>query len=130
MAYGAIDLHKKESQIRIVMDDGEVLDRRIATTRERFTPLFCGRPPMRIVGGSRDRERVGGAAPRGARTQSHRAGSEILRPCIDTGAAASRPIGEMRLPWRRPVSGRVIARRIGARRDSAPCRSRLNVRRE
>src|SRR5262245_25223411 len=49
MAYGAIDLHKKESQIRMVLDSGDVLDRRIATTRDRFTALFWGRPPMRIV---------------------------------------------------------------------------------
>ena len=49
MAYGAIDLHKKESQIRIVMDSGEVLDRRIATTRDRFTAMFWGRPPMRVL---------------------------------------------------------------------------------
>jgi hypothetical protein len=32
MDYGAIDLHKRESQIRIVTEGGEVLDRRIATT--------------------------------------------------------------------------------------------------
>ena len=37
MEYGAIDLHKKESQIRIVTESGETFDRRIATTRERFT---------------------------------------------------------------------------------------------
>ena len=49
MAYGAIDLHKKESQIRIVMDSGEVLDRRIATTRDRFTAVFWGQPPMRVL---------------------------------------------------------------------------------
>ena len=49
MAYGAIDLHKKESQVRIVMDHGEVVDRRIATTRDRFTALFWGRPRMRLV---------------------------------------------------------------------------------
>ena len=37
MEYGAIDLHKKESQIRIVTESGETLDRRIAaTTRDRF----------------------------------------------------------------------------------------------
>ena len=40
MEYGAIDLHKKESQIRIVTERGETFDRRIATTRERFTALF------------------------------------------------------------------------------------------
>jgi len=49
MAYGAIDLHKKESQVRIVLDNGEVVDRRITTTRDRFTALFGGRPVMRIV---------------------------------------------------------------------------------
>src|SRR5207245_9801244 len=49
MEYGAIDLHKKESQIRIVMESGEIVDRRIATTRERFTAVFWGRPRMRIL---------------------------------------------------------------------------------
>ena len=49
MEYGAIDLHKKESQVRIVTEDGEVLDRRIATTRDRFTAVFGARRPMRIL---------------------------------------------------------------------------------
>lgn len=49
MEYGAIDLHKKESQVRIVAEDGEVIDRRILSTRERFTSLFWGRAPMRIL---------------------------------------------------------------------------------
>jgi hypothetical protein len=44
MEYGAIDLHKKESQIRIVTETGEIIDRRIATTRDRFTATFWGRP--------------------------------------------------------------------------------------
>jgi transposase len=49
MEYGAIDLHKKESQIRIVLEDGAIVDRRIATTRERLTTVFWGRPRMRIL---------------------------------------------------------------------------------
>jgi len=49
MEYGAIDLHKKESQIRIVRESGEIVDRRIATTRDRLTTMFWGRPPMRIL---------------------------------------------------------------------------------
>lgn len=49
MEHGAIDLHKKESQIRIVTESGETVDRRIATTRERLTALFEGRRPMRIL---------------------------------------------------------------------------------
>jgi hypothetical protein len=40
MEYGAIDLHKKESQIRIVTESGQVIDQRIATTRERLTQVF------------------------------------------------------------------------------------------
>ena len=35
MEYGAIDLHKRESQIRILLQGGAIVDRRIATTRER-----------------------------------------------------------------------------------------------
>jgi transposase len=49
MEYRAIDLHKKESQIRIVTETGEVIDRRILTRRERFTEVFLGRPRMRVL---------------------------------------------------------------------------------
>jgi transposase len=49
MEYGAIDLHQKESQIRIVTEGGEIVDRRIATTRDRLTAMFWGRPRMRIL---------------------------------------------------------------------------------
>jgi transposase len=50
MEYGAIDLHTKESQIRIVTSDGRVvLDQRIATRRDRFTWLLGDRPAMRIL---------------------------------------------------------------------------------
>jgi transposase len=49
MEYGAIDLHKKESQIRIVTEGGEIVDRRIATTRDRLTAMFGSRPRMRIL---------------------------------------------------------------------------------
>ena len=49
MEYGAIDLHKNESQIRIVSEGGTVTDRRIATTRDRLTAMFWGRPRMRIL---------------------------------------------------------------------------------
>src|SRR6266542_2533307 len=50
MEYGAIDLHKKECQIRIVAEDGQVvLDRRVATARDRLTSVFGARPPLRIL---------------------------------------------------------------------------------
>ena len=50
MEYGAIDLHARRSQVRII-DDTErvVLDRRIDTTRADFVRVFGERPAMRIV---------------------------------------------------------------------------------
>src|SRR5256885_1684319 len=50
MEYGAIDLHLRHSQIRIVREDGSVVaDRRISTSREALTALFGDRAPMRVV---------------------------------------------------------------------------------
>jgi transposase len=50
MVYGAIDLHSRFSQIRIVDAEGHVLtDQRVLTTRERFGSVFSGRGPMRIL---------------------------------------------------------------------------------
>ena len=50
MDYGAIDLHTRRSQIRIMREDGSVgLERRIDTTRDDLDRVFAGRPPMRIL---------------------------------------------------------------------------------
>jgi transposase len=50
MEYGAIDLHAKESEIRIVNQDADVVfERRISTTRARLTDVFGERQPMRIL---------------------------------------------------------------------------------
>ena len=50
MEYGAIDLHTRRSQVRIVAEDGTVvLDRRVDTTRGAFAALFGDRAPMRIL---------------------------------------------------------------------------------
>lgn len=50
MEYGAIDVHTKESQIRIIDGDGAVvLERRVATTRARLTDVFGSRAPQRIL---------------------------------------------------------------------------------
>ena len=57
MEYGAIDLHKKESQIRILREGGEIIDRRIATTRDRLTAVFWGRPRMRALNSTRSEGR-------------------------------------------------------------------------
>jgi transposase len=47
--YGAIDVHKQDSQIRIVAGTGEVVDRRVRTTVEGLTGVFGGRPRTRVL---------------------------------------------------------------------------------
>lgn len=49
MDHSAIDLHKKDSQIRIVTAAGEVIDRRVPTQREALTKVFGDRPQTRIL---------------------------------------------------------------------------------
>ena len=44
-----LDLHKRESQLSVKADDGSITDRRIATSRERFTAVFGARPSARIL---------------------------------------------------------------------------------
>ena len=48
MVYGAINLHMRSSQTRIVGDEGQVVrDRKVVTTRERLVAAFEGYQPMR-----------------------------------------------------------------------------------
>jgi transposase len=50
MEYGAIDLHKRYTWIRIVTaDDVVTLERRVPTTREQLTAVFHGRPRTRVL---------------------------------------------------------------------------------
>jgi transposase len=50
MEYGAIDLHTKDSEIRIVSEDGTVvLERRLATRPERLAAVFETRTPLRVL---------------------------------------------------------------------------------
>jgi transposase len=44
-----IDLHQRESQLCTITEDGELLETRIATTRERFLAILGSRPPARIL---------------------------------------------------------------------------------
>lgn len=44
-----LSLHKRESQLCVGHDDGTVEERRIATTRERFTAVLGHRPRARIL---------------------------------------------------------------------------------
>jgi transposase len=48
MDYAAIDLHKTASQIRII-SNGEIIDCRIPTTRDRLRTTFEGRDRMKIL---------------------------------------------------------------------------------
>jgi len=44
-----LDLHKRESQLCIIGSEGEVTEKRIVTTRERFSAVLGGRAPCRIL---------------------------------------------------------------------------------
>jgi transposase len=50
MVYGAIDLHMRYSQIRIIDEDGQVVcERRVVTSAARLVEVFGGLGPMRIL---------------------------------------------------------------------------------
>lgn len=49
MDHIGIDLHKRESQICIETEQGEVIEQRIRTERERFVAVFSSRPRARIL---------------------------------------------------------------------------------
>jgi hypothetical protein len=44
-----LDLHKRESQLCIGLDDGQIIEQRIATTLERFTAELGPRSRARIL---------------------------------------------------------------------------------
>jgi len=44
-----LDLHKRESQLCIIADDGTITERRIGTNRERFAAVFGDRPRARVL---------------------------------------------------------------------------------
>jgi transposase len=50
MVYGAIDLHLRYSQIRIIDADGQVVrEQRVVTSAERLVAVFTGSGPVRIL---------------------------------------------------------------------------------
>jgi transposase len=50
MVYGAIDLHARHSEIRVVDGEGRVLrERRVVTTAERLVASLAGLGPMRVL---------------------------------------------------------------------------------
>jgi len=44
-----LDLHKRESQLCILTEDGELIERRISTSRAEFSAVFAGRPNSRVL---------------------------------------------------------------------------------
>ena len=49
MEHIGIDVHTRESQICILTPEGEILEQRIQSTRERFTAVFTARPCARVL---------------------------------------------------------------------------------
>ncbi len=49
MDHIGIDLHKRESQIRIETELGEIIEKRIRTERERFEAVLGGRPRAKVL---------------------------------------------------------------------------------
>jgi transposase len=49
MEHIGIDVHKTSSQVCILTDDGELIERRLKTTRESFAQLLGARLPTRIL---------------------------------------------------------------------------------
>ncbi len=78
MEYGAIDLHTKHSQIRIVTADGAVVfERRIVTHADQFAAVFGGRARMRILLESSTGKRVGRHVSGRARARGGRRRSQL-----------------------------------------------------
>jgi transposase len=44
-----LDLHRRETQLCLRAEDSTLTDRRIATSRERFTAMLGTHPPARIL---------------------------------------------------------------------------------
>jgi transposase len=49
MEHIGIDVHKLESQLCILTEDGEILERRIRTQRERFAAVLAERAPAKVL---------------------------------------------------------------------------------
>ncbi len=46
---GGHDVHKVESQICVLTESGEIIERRIRTQRERFAAVLGARPPAKLL---------------------------------------------------------------------------------
>ena len=123
MVYGAIDLHSRQCQIRIVDDEGRVVrETRVPTSREGLVRTFAGRGPMRILleAGTDSEwvaqtlEAVGHTVVVADPNYAPMYGETRRRVKTDRRDAAA---------LAKPIGAAGIARRIAARRRSAGCSS-------
>src|SRR5207244_11917638 len=81
MDHIGIDVHKRESQICILAEGGELIERRIRTEPERFAAVFGDRPRARIViEASADSEWVARCPHSMTRSACIRSDGGIVRP--------------------------------------------------
>jgi hypothetical protein len=85
MEHIGIDVHKKESQICILMEGGEAIERRIRSERERFAAVLKDRPRARVlIEASTESEWVARCIERwGMRSSSP---TQTSRQCMRRGA--------------------------------------------
>src|SRR5215472_7837060 len=120
MDHIGIDLHKRESQIYILVEDGEIIERRIRTEAERFAAVLGDRPRARIlIEASTDSEWVA----RGLEALGHEVivAARTSRPCMRRARARSRPTGVMPAPWPRQACSAPTAPPIGSPIPSVAC---------
>ena len=120
MEYGAIDLHTKHSQIRIVTADGAVVfERRIVTRADQFAAVFGGRARMRIL--LESVQKASGSPRAWKRSGTRRSlPIPIMRRCTGCGPAGSKRIGVTSRRWRKPTAPGSIGRRIASVGPSVP----------
>jgi hypothetical protein len=101
MDHTGIDVHKRGSQICILAEGGELIERRIRTEPERFAAVLGGRPRARIViEASTDSEWVARCLETLGR--GHRCRPE-LRPNVRHAHAQGEDRSPTRAPWPTPA---------------------------
>ena len=124
MDHIGIDVHKKESQLCILGEDGELSERRIRTTPERFAaswgPAAGPHPPRGFDG-----ERVGGAVSGRVRPRGHRCRPE-LRPHVRRPQSEDQDGSARRPGAGRGLSAGGLPARPSALRCPAPCARALD----
>jgi hypothetical protein len=110
MDFIGIDLHKNSSQVCILTEDGELIERRIKSDRESFDKLLGERPPARIlVEASTESE----WAARHLESFGHKVivADPNFAPCTPPATAASRPTGVTRGRYAKRAASAPTARR-------------------